>query len=117
MSKFNQSMLNAQKSKGGQALKQYAPFAVGALLMLSCSGAFAAGDELGDGICKLVNLLQGKFLFGVSVLAMLGGGAALLFGAELTDGIKKAVTIVAIVGLVVSFASILSMAFSSMTSC
>lgn len=112
-----QLMVNAHVSKGTKALKRHAPLVVGPLLMLMCRSAFAA-DDLGDGICQLVNLLQGKFLFGIAVLAMLGGGSALLFGAELTDGIKKAVTIVAIVGLIVTFASILSLAFGSkLTGC
>lgn len=117
MSQQDQFITTENKCKNGQTIKQYAPLAIGVFLMLSCNGAFAAGDELGEGICKLVNLLQGKFLFGIAVLAMLGGGAALMYGAELTDGIKKAATIVAIVGLIVSFGSILSMAFGSLVSC
>lgn len=90
---------------------------VGALLMVVVNVAFAAGgEELGNGICQVVNLLTGKFLFGISVLAMLGGGSALLFGAELTDGVKKMVTIVAIVGMILAFGGILSMAYNSLSS-
>lgn len=111
ISKTNQSMSNVQK------LSKYAPqLAIGMLLLLTGEVALAQGDELGYGICKVVNLLTGKFLFGISVLAMVAGGAALLFGAELTDGVKKMVTIVAIVGMILSFGGILSMAYSSLSS-
>ncbi|AVA38355.1 TrbC/VirB2 family protein [Cupriavidus metallidurans] len=89
---------------------------VGVVLLVAVNVAFAAnGDELGDGICKVVNLLTGKFLFGISVLSMVGGGAALLFGAELTDGIKKMVTILTIVGMILSFGGILSLAYNAMS--
>lgn len=82
--------------------------------MVLTEPAFAA-DELGDGICQLVNVLTGKWLFGIAVLAMLGAGSALMFGAELSDGVKKMVTIVTIVGMIVSFSSILAMAFSKLS--
>lgn len=110
MRKNHQSMLNVE------SFKKQLPVVVGVLLMLAVNTAFAASaDELGDGICKIVNLLTGKFLFGISVLSMVGGGAALLFGAELTDGVKKMVTIVTIVGMILSFGGILSMAFNSLS--
>lgn len=80
-------------------------------LGLASSGAMAA-DEMGDGICKLVNLLTGKWLFGFTILATLGAGAALLFGAEMTDGVKKLATIISVVGLILAMSSILSMVFS-----
>lgn len=113
ISQTNQSMSRAKK------LNKYAPMlAIGMLLLMTGEVAFAqaGSDELGNGICKIVNLLTGKFLFGVSVLAMVAGGAALLFGAELTDGVKKMVTIAAIVGMILSFGGILSMAFNSLSS-
>lgn len=94
-------------------LKKHAPVALAVMLVFAANVAFAAdGDELGDGICKVVNLLTGKWLFGISVLSMIAGGVALLFGAELTDGVKKVVTIVTIVGTMLAFSGILSMAFS-----
>ena len=62
---------------------------VGVALLLVSSGAFAAADEMGDGICKIVNMLTGKWLFGFTILATLGAGAALLFGGEITDGLKS----------------------------
>jgi len=106
----NHFMSNTQDSK-----KQRHAI-VGALLMVAVNVAFAAnGDELGNGICQIVNLLTGKFLFGISVLSMVGGGSALLFGAELTDGVKKMVTVVAIVGMILSFGGILSLAYNSMS--
>lgn len=99
------------------SLKRILPQLLILSLLVAASAARAAGeDELGDGICKVVNLLTGKFLFGIAVLAMVAGGGALLFGAELTDGVKKVVTIVAIVGMIVSFGGILSFAFNSMAS-
>ncbi|ART61507.1 hypothetical protein CBP36_21305 (plasmid) [Acidovorax carolinensis] len=109
--RINHSVNNASK------FTKYAPMVmVGFLMLMIGDSAFAQADELGNGICKVVNLLTGKFLFGVSVLAMVAGGAALLFGAELTDGVKKMVTIVAIVGMILSFGGILSMAFNSLSS-
>jgi type IV secretory pathway VirB2 component (pilin) len=82
-------------------------------LMLVSSGAFAqAANEMGDGICRLVALLTGKWLFGFTILATLGAGAALLFGGEITDGLKKIATIISIVGIILATSSILSMAFS-----
>ncbi len=91
---------------------------LGTALMLGANVALAqttstGTDYTGDGVCSLVTLLKGKTLFGVSVLGMLAGGLPLIFGAEMTDGVKTAVKIVFIVGLIVSFSSILSMAFSA----
>ncbi len=91
--------------------------AIGVCLMVASVSAYAQStDELGGGICKLVNLLTGKWLFGFSILATLGAGAALLFGAEMTDGIKKLATIITIVGLILSMGSILAYAFSKFAS-
>ena len=89
--------------------------AVGICLALFSTGAMAA-DEMGDGICKLVNLLTGKWLFGFTILATLGAGAALLFGAEITDGMKKVATIITVVGMILGMSSILSMAFQAFSS-
>jgi type IV secretory pathway VirB2 component (pilin) len=88
---------------------------IGLALLLASTGAMAAGggeDELGDGICKLVNVLTGKWLFGFTILATLGAGAALLFGGEITDGLKKIATIISIVGIILVTSSLLAMAFS-----
>jgi type IV secretory pathway VirB2 component (pilin) len=95
---------------------------VGLMMMAVASPVLAqatsgATDSLGDGICKLVTLLTGKWLFGFTILATLGAGAALLFGGEITDGLKKIATIISIVGIIMATSSILTMAFSSMTSC
>lgn len=90
---------------------------IGAMFLLASSAAFAA-DPLGDGVCKLVTLLTGKWLFGFTILATLGAGAALLFGGEITDGLKKIATIISIVGIILATSSILTMVFgSSMASC
>ena len=99
-----------------QSLKKFAPtLVVGTVALLTSEMALA--DELGGGICKLVDLLTGKWLFGIAVLAMLAGGAALIFGAELTDGVKKVVTIISIVVMIVAFGNILTMVFPSLTGC
>lgn len=81
-------------------------------MLLVSNGAYAAVDETGDGICRLVNLLTGKWLFGFTILATMGAGAAVLFGGEITDGIKKIATIITVVGLIIATASLLSMAFT-----
>jgi type IV secretory pathway VirB2 component (pilin) len=90
--------------------------ALGVCLLMASASAIAqssvADDELGGGICRLVNFLTGKWLFGLSILATLGAGAALMFGAELTDGIKKIATIITIVGIILSMSSILAYAFN-----
>ena len=100
-----------------KTLRKCAPPLVAALLMLTAGAAFAAdGSEMGEGICRLVNLLTGKWLFGIAVLSMVGGGVALLFGAELTDGVKKMVTIITIVGMILSFGGLLSLAYAQMSS-
>lgn len=105
------AMQGQQKTVGKEA-KEWA-IAVGICLMMASVPAFAQStDDLGDGICKLVALLTGKWLFGFAILATLGAGAALLFGAEMTDGIKKLATIITIVGLILSMGSILAYAFS-----
>lgn len=75
------------------------------------TGSFAA-DEIGGGVCSIVNILTGKWLFGFTMLAILGGGAAILFGAEISDGIKKLATIVTVVGLILGSSQLLSLAFS-----
>lgn len=91
---------------------------VGLMLMAAGTSAFAAltGDEnaLGSGICDIVNVLTGKWLFGFSVLATLGAGAALLFGGEITDGIKKIATIVSVVGLILVSSALLAKLFATM---
>ena len=89
-------------------------FVIAASLVLASQGALAqdGGSELGDGVCKLVNVLTGKWLFGFTILATLGAGAALLFGGEITDGLKKIATIISIVGIILATSSLLSMAFS-----
>lgn len=84
--------------------------AVGLAMLLMSQGAYAA-DETGDGICAVVNLLTGKWLFGFTILATMGAGAAVLFGGEITDGVKKIATIITVVGLIIATSSILSMAF------
>jgi type IV secretory pathway VirB2 component (pilin) len=91
------------------------PVIVGVVLMMISGVASAqAGDALGDGICELVKLLTGKWLFGFTILATLGAGAALLFGGEITDGLKKIATIISIVGIILATASILSLVFGSL---
>lgn len=88
-------------------------------LCLVSGPAFAqAADTLGGGICAMVTLLTGKWLFGFTILATLGAGAALLFGGEITDGLKKIATIISIVGIILATASMLTMAFgASVTAC
>lgn len=88
---------------------------VGVGLLLVSNGALAQsadGSELADGICKVVNVLTGKWLFGFTMLATIGSGAALLFGAEITDGLKKMATIITVVGIIIAMSSLLSMAFT-----
>ena len=101
------------KKSVGKEIKE-CTIAIGICLLFVSAPALAqaAGDELGSGICKIANMLTGKWLFGFSILATLGAGAALLFGAEMTDGIKKLATIVSIVGLILGMGSLLSLAFS-----
>jgi type IV secretory pathway VirB2 component (pilin) len=79
---------------------------------LGLMSSVAMADELGDGVCKLVNLLTGKWLFGFTILATLGAGAALLFGAEMTDGLKKLATIISVVGMILAMSQILTLVFS-----
>lgn len=85
--------------------------AIGLVMGLVSTGALAA-DELGDGICSLVNVLTGKWLFGGSILAILAGGVPIMLGAEMTDLIKKIFTIVTVLGLILGATSILTLAFS-----
>lgn len=89
---------------------------VGIVLLMFSTGAFAQSDPMGDGICKLVNILTGKWLFGFTILATLGAGSALLFGAEISDGLKKLATIITIVGMILSMSSLLAMAFQKFSS-
>lgn len=90
---------------------------VGLGLLMVSTGAFAqSADPMGDGICKLVNLLTGKWLFGFTILATLGAGSALLFGAEISDGLKKLATIITVVGMILAMSSLLSMAFQKFSS-
>lgn len=80
--------------------KRFVVLFIGFALMLASKSALAeAGDELGDGLCQLVNLLTGKYLFSLTVLAIIGSVSALIFGAEMTEGLKKIVGIIAIVSI------------------
>lgn len=76
-------------------------------------GAFAqTSDELGGGVCKLVNMLTGKWLFGIAVLSLLGGGAALLFGGEMTDALKLLAKVFTIIGMILGATGLLTFAFA-----
>ncbi|HJV75115.1 MAG TPA: TrbC/VirB2 family protein [Noviherbaspirillum sp.] len=102
-----------QSSKQTAVSVGKAALIVGVSLLMVSTGAFAqTADPMGDGICKLVNLLTGKWLFGFTILATLGAGSALLFGAEISDGLKKLATIITIVGIILAMSSLLAMAFA-----
>ena len=85
--------------------------------LLAISTAAYAADPLGDGMCKLVDLLTGKYLFGIAILATLGGGSVVLFGGEISDGLKKLVTIITIVGMILGMAGILALLYSFKGTC
>lgn len=91
---------------------------LGAVLLLIGSPAMAAmtgdADALGTGVCEIVNILTGKWLFGFSILATLGAGAALLFGGEITDGLKKVATIISVVGIILISGALLAKVFAVM---
>lgn len=91
---------------------------VGLMLMAFGSPALAAltgdTDALGTGICSLVNVLTGKWLFGFSILALLGGGAALMFGGEISDMMKKVATLFTVVGIILVGSAILTKLFATM---
>lgn len=106
---MHKSNLNSTAKPGS---KWHIALSVGLSLLCISSAAYAA-DPLGDGICKVVNLLTGKWLFGFTILATLGGGAVLMFGGEISDGLKKLATIITIVGMILSMSSLLSMAFTA----
>lgn len=90
--------------------KSFIVYAVMVSLMLASQAASA--DELGKGICDVVNLLTGKWLFGFTLLATLGSGAAVLFGAELSEFLKKIASIISVVGIIMVTGQLLTMAFS-----
>jgi hypothetical protein len=98
-------------------LKKYGPAAFQVALIFGARSAMAdGGDELGGGICNVVNLLMGKWVFGSALGAMIASGTALLFGAELTEMLKRTLTIVAGVGFIVSFGGLLTLAYSKLSS-
>jgi type IV secretory pathway VirB2 component (pilin) len=100
--------MNNQQVYNRNAMIYCSAIALG-MLMVSTG---ASADEMGDGICKLVSILTGKWLFGFSILAILGGGVSVIFGAEMTDGLKKIATIISIIGIILASTSILTFAFS-----
>lgn len=102
MKSISESMTNKQAQR---------IFAMLLMMLFYSVGAYAA-DELGSGMCNVVNVLTGKWLFAFTVLATLGGGAVILFGGEISDGIKKIATIVSIVGLIVAVPSLMAIAYS-----
>lgn len=87
---------------------------VGVMLLLVSTGASAA-DELGDGVCKLVEFLTGKWLFGITLLATVGAGATVMWGAEISDMLKNIAKVITVVGVILGMSSILSLAFASFT--
>ncbi len=87
------------------------------LCLLAISTAAYAADPLGDGICKVVELLTGKYLFGTAVLATLGGGTVVLFGGEISDGLKKLVTVITVVGMILAVGGILSYIYTFKGTC
>lgn len=98
------SIQNQQKQNWKMAL-------VMALAMMVLS-PYASADELGSSLCSFVNLLTGKWLFAFTILATIGGGAAMIFGAEMSEFFKKVASIVTVVGFIVGFSQLLSMAFT-----
>lgn len=110
-------MTNHLVSNHSNASIGKAALIVGLSLLLVSTGALAqTADPMGEGICKLVALLTGKWLFGFTILATLGAGSALLFGAEISDGLKKLATIITVVGMILAMSSLLSMAFTKFSS-
>jgi len=85
---------------------------LGIVLLLTSTGASAA-DQLGDGVCKLVAFLTGKWLFGITLLATAGAGATVMWGAEISDLLKNVAKIITVVGVILGMSSILSLAFTA----
>jgi type IV secretory pathway VirB2 component (pilin) len=91
-----------------------------AMVIVFYAGAALAGgssDPLGSGMCRVVELLTGKWAFGLSVVALLGVGAAFLFGVEMSEVMKKLVTLITAVAFVVFGGNILKFIFPSMVGC
>jgi len=114
--------LEAVLSGCAKTLKKYGPAAFQVALVFGTRAALAQSttssgtDDLGGGLCTVINLLMGKWTFGLAMGAMLASMGALLFGAELTDMVKKALTVITGVGFLVAFGGILSMAYTKLAS-
>lgn len=111
MNMKNQQTVAGRKVAGRRWATEVA-LALALSVVASAAIASGGGDPLGDGVCKLVNILTGKWLFGFAILATLGAGSALLFGAEMTEMMKKVATVITGVGIILAMSSILALAFS-----
>lgn len=89
------------------------------VMFMAYAGAAFAGssDPLGNGICKVVELLTGKWAFGLSVMALVGVAAAFLFGVEMNEVMKKIAVFITAVAFLIGGASVLTYVFPSMTGC
>jgi type IV secretory pathway VirB2 component (pilin) len=107
------------KKSGREEAKEWAAsfvIAVGLGFLFMSGPALAQSDELGDGICKVVNFLTGKWLFGFAILATAGGMARLYFGGEITDSLKTVATIITGIGITLGMSGLLSLAFTKFSS-
>lgn len=98
-----------------QTNKTYFIYFMAAMLLLTSHAALA--DELGNGLCDVVQIFTGKVMFSITMLATIGAGLAVLFGAELSEFIKKVASIIAIVGIIMILGQLLTKAFPKLVGC
>lgn len=107
--------MNKQNPKNNRHATTIA-LAVGATLLAASSCAFA-GDPLSDGPCGFYNMLKGRWLFGFALAGIMGVGIAVMYGGELSDMMKKAITIIAVIGIIIGSPAMLTLLFPSFTPC
>ncbi|MGS0741429.1 TrbC/VirB2 family protein [Glaciimonas sp. GG7] len=89
-----------------------------ALLILYFGAALAGNaDPLGSGMCKVVDMLTGKWAFGISVVALASVATAFLFGVEMSEMMKKIAGFVTAVAFLVFGGSVLKFIFPAMVGC
>lgn len=92
---------------------------IGAMLMLYAGAALASsgGSDFGDGLCRLVNVFNGKVSFAVLMLGIIAGALTWIFGEEMNGMLKKLVNIVFAGGVIAGGAGLLKTIFPGLNPC
>lgn len=74
-----------------QRMSEKKQWAIAFGLSLLVYQGYAVGADLGDGMCKVVDIFTGKVIIAITTVAFVASGLGVLFGGELNDFMKGVV--------------------------